>query len=328
VGPIRSHRLTCILVLLGERRLEAKNNQLKQQTARLSVVSNTLLVALKLFVGVFTGAVSIISEAAHSAVDLIAALVAYIAVRKSSQPPDSQHAYGHGKIENLSAAFEAVLIVMAALWIVYESVGKINTPNAPQYLEYGLLVMALSIVVNYWVSNKLYEVAMSTGSHALEADALHLKADIWTSVGVFIGLGIIKLTGLYWLDPLIAIAVALVVFKAGFTMTMKSVYELTDVSLPEEEEAVIRAIVKSHPAVMAFHQLRTRRSGCDRQIDMHLVLQKDMNLAKAHAVCDEIEAKIKSQFSPCDVVIHLEPCDYLDGFSSCPPECSENCKFE
>lgn len=308
--------------------MNAKNNQLKQHTARLSVVSNTLLVILKLLVGVFTGAVSIISEAAHSAVDLIAALVAYVAVKKSSQPPDSQHTYGHGKIENLSAAFEAVLIVMAALWIVYESVQKINSPHIPEYLEYGLLIMAISMIVNYWVSRKLYDVAKITRSHALEADALHLRADIWTSAGVFIGLGIIRMTGLYWLDPVIAIAVALVVFKAGFSMTMKSVYELTDVSLPEEEAAAIRDIVKNHPAVIAFHQLRTRRSGSNRQIDMHLVLQKDMNLAMAHAVCDEIEAKIKSQFSPCDVVIHLEPCDYLDGFSACPPECSENCKFE
>lgn len=308
--------------------MKAKNNQLKQHTARLSVVSNSLLVILKLVVGIFTGAVSIISEAAHSAVDLIAALVAYVAVKKSSQPPDNQHAYGHGKIENLSAAFEAVLIVMAALWIVYESVQKINSPHIPEYLEYGLLIMAISMIVNYWVSSKLYDVAKSTGSHALEADALHLRADIWTSAGVFIGLVIIRITGLYWLDPVIAIAVALVVFKAGFSMTMKSVYELTDVSLPAEEAAAIRDIVKNHPAVIAFHQLRTRRSGSNRQIDMHLVLQKDMNLAKAHAVCDEIESKIKSQFSPCDVVIHLEPCDYLDGFSSCPSECNENCKFE
>lgn len=308
--------------------MEDNYNQLKQQTARLSVLSNTLLVVLKLFVGIFTGAVSIVSEAAHSAVDLIAALVAYFAVRKSSQPPDSQHAYGHGKIENLSAAFEAVLIVVAALWIVYESVDKIRSPHAPEYLEYGLAVMALSVVVNYWVSSKLYQVARLTGSHALEADALHLKADIWTSAGVFVGLGIIKLTGLFWLDPVIAIAVAVIVFKAGFSMTMKSIYELTDVSLPEEEEEAIRAIVNSHPAVIAFHQLRTRRSGSFRLIDMHLVLQKDMHLDKAHAVCDEIEASIKAQFAPCDVIIHLEPCDYHDGFGSCPAECSEGCKHE
>ena len=308
--------------------METDYNQLKQQTARLSVISNTLLVLVKLIVGITSGAVSIISEAAHSAVDLIAALVAYIAVKKSSKPPDDQHAYGHGKIENLSAAFEAVLIVLAALWIVYESVGKITSPHAPEYLEYGLLVMALSVVVNYWVSDRLYYVAQLTGSHALEADALHLRADIWTSVGVFFGLAIMKVTGSYWLDPVIAIAVAVIVFKAGFNMTMKSIYELTDVSLPLEEEEAIRTIVSSHPAVIAFHQLRTRRSGSFRLIDMHLVLKKDMHLDKAHAVCDEIEVLIKSEFNPCDVIIHLEPCDYHDGFGSCPAECNENCKYD
>lgn len=301
-------------------------DQLKQQTARLSVVSNTLLVALKLLVGVVTGAVSIISEAAHSGVDLIAALVAYFAVKKSAEPPDVQHAYGHGKIENLSAAFEAVLIVLAALWIVYEAIDKINNPHVPEYLEYGLIVMALSIIVNYWVSNKLYSVAHLTGSQALEADALHLRADIWTSLGVFGGLVIIKLTGMYWLDPVIAMVVAVIVFKAGFSMTMKSIYQLTDVSLPKEEEEVIKSIVYSHPAVIAFHQLRTRRSGSYRLIDMHIVLQKNMHLDKAHAVCDELEELIKKQFAPCDVTIHLEPCDYTEGFTTCPEECGENCK--
>lgn len=308
--------------------METNYNHLKQQTARLSVISNTLLVLLKLVVGLFTGAVSIVSEAAHSAVDLIAALVAYIAVRKASKPPDSQHAYGHGKIENLPAAFEAVLIVLAALWIVYESIDKINNPHTPEYLEYGLIVMAVSIAVNYWVSGKLYYVARLTGSHALEADALHLKADIWTSAGVFVGLAIIKLTGLYWLDPIIAIAVAVIVFKAGFSMTMKSIYELTDVTLPEAEEEEIRAIVHQHPEVIAFHRLRTRRSGSFRLIDMHIVLKKDMFLEQAHDVCDEIEINIKSQFAPCDVIIHLEPCDYNNGFGFCPAECGENCKHE
>ncbi|WP_425059421.1 cation diffusion facilitator family transporter [Sporomusa carbonis] len=308
--------------------MEVNHTKLKQRTARLSVVSNTLLVMLKLVVGIFTGSVSIVSEAAHSGVDLIAALVAYVAVKKSGKPPDSQHAYGHGKIENLSAAFEAVLIVLAALWIVYESVEKIKTAHAPEYLEYGLFVMALSVAVNYWVSSKLYHVALLTGSHALEADALHLKADIWTSVGVFLGLGIIQYTGLYWLDPAIAIAVAVVVFKAGFDMTMKSIYELTDVSLPEDEEREIRTIVSSHPTVIAVHQLRTRRSGSFRLIDMHIILQKNMHLDKAHAVCDEIEATIQKKFNPCDVIIHLEPCDYYDDYGACPAECEENCKHE
>ncbi|BBB90605.1 cation diffusion facilitator family transporter [Methylomusa anaerophila] len=302
-------------------------NQLKQSAARLSVISNTLLVVLKLLVGLLTGAVSIVSEAAHSAVDLFAALVAYLAVKKSGKPPDKQHAYGHGKIENLSAAFEAGLIVIAALWIVYEAVAKIKSPAAPAMLEYGIAVMALSIGANYWVSGKLYRAAHLTASHALEADALHLRADIWTSMGVLAGLAIIEVTGFVWLDPVIAIAVAVVVFKAGFEMTKKSLYELTDISLPAEEEEQIRLIVNSHPTVIAFHQLRTRRSGSNKLIDMHVVLKKNMQLNKAHLVCDEIEISIKQELGPCDVTIHLEPCDYYEDVGSCPVDiCDGKCK--
>ncbi|HAK75302.1 MAG TPA: cation transporter [Sporomusaceae bacterium] len=298
-------------------------NQLKQSTARLSVISNSLLVILKLAVGLLTGAVSIVSEAAHSGVDLIAALIAFYAVKKSSKPPDEDHAYGHGKYENLSAAIEAFLIILAALWIVYEAVSKLQSPQAPEMLEYGIAVMIVSIAVNYYVSGKLLAVAKETESHALEADALHLRADIWTSVGVLAGLSIIKVTGLVWLDPIIAIAVSVIVFKAGYEMTRKSLYELTDVSLPEEEEELIREILNSHPDVINFHQLRSRRSGSRRLIDVHLVLNKNMHLNKAHAICDQLEEIIIVELGNCDVVIHIEPCDYHEDMGYCPFDGSE-----
>lgn len=298
--------------------LELVDSKLKERTARLSVISNTILVILKLVVGFYTGAVSIISEAAHSAVDLLAALIAFYAVRKADEPPDGNHAYGHGKIENLSGAIEAVLIIVAAIWIVYEAGTKLTGTYVPEFLEYGIVVMLISIAANYWVSGKLYKVAAQTGSHALEADALHLRADIWTSIGVLIGLVIIKITGLAWIDPAIAIMVAGVVFKAGYGMTKKSLYELTDVSLPAEEEQIIIDVITSHTEVISFHQLRTRRSGSRRLIDMHLILYKDMHLNKAHGVCDQIEAEIKEKLQYCDVVIHIEPCGYHDDSGACP----------
>lgn len=298
--------------------MEVDFSREKQNTARLSIISNTTLVILKLVVGFYTGAVSIISEAAHSAVDLLAAVVAYYAVRQSGKPPDENHAYGHGKIENLSGAIEAVLIVLAAVWILYEAFEKFKTAEVPEFIEYGLVIMLLSIALNYYVSSRLMAVAQKTESHALEADALHLRADIWTSVGVLAGLAIIKFTGLAWLDPAIAIVVAAIVFKAGYGMSKKSLYELTDIALPPEEEEAIVNIVNQHPEVISFHRLRTRRSGSYRLIDMHLILDKNMHLDKAHAVCDQIEADIKCEFGLCDVIIHLEPCDYHDGFGSCP----------
>lgn len=294
------------------------HQQQKQQVAYLSVASNSLLVLVKLFVGFLTGAVSIISEAAHSGVDLMAAIIAWFAVRKSGKPPDEEHAYGHGKIENISGAVEALLILGAAGWIVYESVGKLSGNNSLEYLHYGMAVMLLSIVVNYFVSRRLFAVAKLTGSHALEADAIHLKADIWTSVGVLTGLAAVQLTGLVWLDPLIAIAVSGVIFKAGYGMTKKSIYELMDMSLPREEEEQIIRIIQSHPAVINCHELRTRRSGSIRMIDVHIILNKDMHLDKAHAVCDELEASICEVFGICDVVIHLEPCGYHEEFGTCP----------
>ncbi len=301
-------------------------NNLKRSTAKLSVASNTLLVLLKLVVGYYAGAVSIISEAAHSGVDLIAALVAFYAVRKSGKPPDTNHAYGHGKIENLSGVIEAVLIIVAAVWIIIEAAGKLNSPNLPEFLEYGIAIMLVSIIVNYWVSGRLFKVAEATCSHALEADALHLRADIWTSLGVLIGLAAIKITGYTWIDPVIAIVVALVVFKAGYSMTKKSLYELTDVSLPPEEEAIIMEILNEHSKIISFHRLRTRRSGSYRLIDMHIILDKNMHLDKAHAVCDQIEIEIKSRLGLCDVIIHLEPCDYYSDFGSCPLPAEEHAK--
>lgn len=256
--------------------------------------------------------------AVRSAVDLLAAVIAFYAVRKADLPPDTNHAYGHGKIENLSGAIEAVLIIVAAIWIVYEAAGKLKGDYVPEFLEYGIIVMVISIIANYWVSSKLYKVAKQTGSHALEADALHLQADIWTSAGVLIGLIIIKITGLVWLDPAIAILVAGVVFKAGYGMTKKSLYELTDVSLPLEEEQLIIDVINNHTEVISFHQLRTRRSGSRRLIDMHLILYKDMHLNKAHMVCDQIEAEIKAKLQYCDVVIHIEPCDHHEESGTCP----------
>ncbi len=294
------------------------DSNLKERTARLSVISNTVLVVLKLIVGFYTGAVSIISEAAHSGFDLLASVIAFYAVRKADTPPDDNHAYGHGKFENLSGAIEAILIIGAAVWIVYEAGSKMNSPAVPEFLEYGIAIMIISIGINYWVSERLFKVAKQTGSHALEADGLHLRADIWTSVGVLVGLVVIYVTGLAWLDPVIAIIVAGIVFKAGYGMTKKSLYELTDISLPECEEQMIIDILKNHKEVISFHQLRTRRSGSWRLIDMHLILYKDMHLNKAHDICDQIEAEIKQKLGSCDVVIHLEPCDHLEGLGACP----------
>ena len=198
-------------------------NTLKRNTAWLSIMSNTLLVILKLAVGLYVGAVSLVSEALHSGVDLIAAFIAFWAVRKAVVPPDKEHDYGHGKFENLSSAVEALLIVATAIFIIYEAIHKFNTPLDPEFLQYGIYIMFISIVVNIIVSRRLIAVAKKTDSQALEADGLHLQADVWTSVGVLLGLVGMKVFGFLWLDPVIAIIVALIIFRAGYKMVVDSV---------------------------------------------------------------------------------------------------------
>ena len=287
----------------------SETDALKKRVAWLSIGSNTLLVVLKLVVGFSVGAVSLISEALHSGVDLVAALIAFWAVRKSTVPPDQEHDYGHGKFENLSAAVEAVLIVGAALGILYESAEKFGETAVPEFLEYGIAIMLVSIGVNYLVSRRLISVAKQTGSQALEADGLHLQSDIWTSVGVLLGLALMQLTGWAWLDPVIAIFVAGIIFRAGWRMVRESAMELTDASLPADEEARIMFLIESVPEVRDCHCLRTRRSGAYKLLDVHVLFDGTMHLAQVHAICDELEEKIRAEFGTFDIIIHPEPAE-------------------
>ena len=160
---------------------------LKRRTACLSVLSNTLLVIGKLSIGLLTGTVSLISEAIHSGVDLLAAAIACLAVRKSCLPPDQDHDYGHGKVENVSAAFESLLIIVAALSILYEAAGKFFHPQIPESLDWAIVIMLASSLINAVVSARLYYVGEKTGSEALKADGMHLRADVWTSAAVMQG---------------------------------------------------------------------------------------------------------------------------------------------
>jgi cation diffusion facilitator family transporter len=301
-------------------------NREKTSIARLSIASNALLVAAKLTVGLTIGSVSVISEAIHSGIDLIASLIAYFSVQKSSEPPDRDHAFGHGKYENISGAIEATLIFLAALLIIYEAYQKIIHGVVLEDVSLGIAVMAVSVVINYFVSWKLMKTARRTESIALEADAWHLRTDVLTSLGILAGLVAIKLTGITILDPIFAIAVALFILKAAIELTIKSVKDLMDVNLPENEVAEIENIIKDHSVQFhGFHELRTRRSGSDRFVDLHLVVSRDMNIEEAHGLADHIEEDLKTRFSRISVIIHVEPCDDGDRCKECQAKaCSRN----
>lgn len=280
---------------------------LKRRTACLSVLSNTLLVIGKLSIGILTGTVSLISEAIHSGVDLLAAAIACLAVRKSCLPPDQDHDYGHGKVENVSAAFESLLIIVAALSIFYEAVGKFFHPQVPESLNLAIVIMLASSLINAIVSARLYYVGEKTGSEALKADGMHLRADVWTSAAVMAGIFLMKVTGWAILDPLIACLVALGILRVGYKMCRRSYDDLTDASLSDDEESKIGHIIMETPGVKGYHHLRTRISGSETIMDFHLELDRTLPLSQAHAISDKVESALQKKYGPCDPMIHLDP---------------------
>jgi cation diffusion facilitator family transporter len=293
----------------------------RTSAAGLSILSNSLLVALKLTVGVIMGSVSVISEGVHSTVDLLAALIAFFSIRAAAKPADEEHEFGHGKIENISGTIEALLIFLAAILIIREAIVKIIDRAQPEFITLGIGIMAFSAVVNFFVSRRLHRIAHSTDSIALEADAWHLTTDVYTSLGVFAGLIVVEITHWYILDPIIAIGVALLIIRAAWNITRKSISGLVDVRLPKEEEDIITASIIEHLGeITGFHELRTRKAGSQRYINLHLVLPKSVTLEEAHRLCDHLEGDIKNKLSNGLVTIHCEPCEQGED-GSCPPEC-------
>lgn len=285
-------------------------NEEKIAVARLSIYSNSTLVALKLAVGTVMGSVAVISEAIHSGLDLVAALIARYSVKRSAEPADKEHHFGHGKFENLSGMIEGALILVAATWIMYEATRRLIGMNEVEMLEAGMAVMAISAILNFIVSRKLMKVAEKTESLALEADAYHLTTDVWTSVGVFVALGLIELTGFRLLDPAIAIVVAAFIVRAATDITRRSTEGLLDKSLPESEHEAIERIMEEHYGeFINFHDLRTRKAGSERHIDLHISVPKNRSIQEADLLARHLESDIKSKFPKSVVMIRSEPCN-------------------
>ena len=288
----------------------------KTRAASVSVISNSALVIGKLFVGVAIGSVSILSEAIHSGIDLVAALIAWWAVRASSAPADDEHPFGHGKFENLSGAIEALLILVAAVWIVVEAVKKLMHPTALESTSLGIAVMAVSAIVNYFVSNWLMRVGRETDSIALSADAWHLRTDVYTSAGVMTGLAVIAVAqrlvpdrSFAWIDPVVALMVALFIVKAAAKLTVDAVRDLLDSRLPLEELGSIELYMRTREDVLGYHDLRTRKAGGWRFVEIHLELPPDMTVRDSHAIAHSISLDIQERLPSTSVMVHVDPSD-------------------
>ena len=283
----------------------------KQRAAALSIVSNSALILLKVVAGTITGSVAILTEAVHSSIDLVASIVAFFSVRKADEPADEGHRYGHEKIENVAAAIEGILILVGSGAIGFEAIRRLLSPGHLHSLGFGIVVVGVSMVVNLFVSSVLARKARATESPALEGDAAHLRTDALSSAAVLVGLALVKATGATWIDPAVALAVAAMILFAGVRILRGSSRALVDHALPPEEVDEIRLAIEAvgPEGVVGYHELRTRRAGSRRYVDLHVQFRAGTTLEDAHRTAHELQDLIGARLRGADVLIHLEPED-------------------
>ena len=299
-------------------------NKKKKIAAGLSIASNMTLTALKIAAGIISGSISIISEAIHSLSDFMASVLTFFSVMKSSQPADSDHPYGHGRYEDMAGFIEGVLIIGASLFIIFESARKIIFGlNIDIENNIGITVMFIAVIMNIILSSILFKVAKDSNSVSLYADGEHLRTDVYSSLGVFGGLVLIKITGYTLLDPIIAILVAVFIYKTGFNISKKTMQNLLDHSLPKDDIERIKTVLKqfSDTAKLKKNGIKTRQIGPTTDLDMVLQFPENTSICECHKICDEIEKEIQIIYPHCSISIHAEPLCYR---KNCQKNCDKN----
>ena len=278
------------------------------------------LILLKVIVGWISGSISVFAQAADSFLDLFAGLITFFAVRVATKPADEEHPFGHGKVEDMAGVVQGVLIFVAAGVIIYSAVTRIVSNTTIELAEAGIGAMLVSMVASILLSRHLLKVSRATGSVVLEANARNITGDIYSTAAVLVGLLVVRLTGLSILDPIMAIGMAIYIAKIAYDTLGKPLLGLVDASLPRSEQAVIEScLAEQGNQIVGFHELRTRRSGNQRYIDLHLVMAKNISLEQTHRVCDLLEHDIQARLPRTNVTIHVEPCDGKCKYCSVNP---------
>jgi cation diffusion facilitator family transporter len=292
----------------------------KENVAKVSIGAVSSLIAMKIVASVLTGSIAIGADAAHSAIDLAGIVIGYIGIRISGKPPDEQHAFGHGKAENIAGTIIAGLMFAAVGVISYHAVQRLIVGAALERITVGIYITAAAIAINAIISWKALRVAQATDSIALEATARHMLADVWSSCAVLVGLILVRQTGLNMLDPIVALVVAGLIARTAYLTMKKSFGGLIDTRLPKAEEDEIRScLLEQGYQLVDFHDLRTRKAGARRYVELHLTMPKNVTVEEAHQVCDRLEESIKARLANTSVTIHVEPCS-----GECE-QCSASC---
>ena len=272
-----------------------------------AVAAAALMIAAKLGAWLVTDSVSLLSSLADSVMDVLASLINLFAVRHALLPPDHEHRFGHGKAEPLAGLGQALFITASAIFLIVEAVGRIMEPEPISRPPVGIGVMVFAIIVTTALVAYQRRVVRLTGSTAIRADSLHYASDILVNVGVIVALALAMTVGWGLADPIIGIAIAGVIIHAAVRVALNAIQQLMDRELPEEDRARIRRIVLEHPDVLDCHDLRTRRSGIDSFIQVHVEMDRTLTLLRAHEISDDVEARIREAFPHAEVIIHADP---------------------
>jgi cation diffusion facilitator family transporter len=279
------------------------------------------LVIFKFLIAFLTSSISIFAQAFDSFLDIIVVLIAFFSIRVSIKPPDEEHPFGHGKFENISAVAQAILIFTAGGIIIYSAINRILSKEDIELTEIGIGIMAVSTIVSILLSRHLLKVSRATDSLALEAIGRNITADVFSAVGVLSGLVIIHFTGLTILDPIIALIVSIIIFKSAYNVIIKSFHGLMDGRLPKTEEREIASCLQEHSGkLVGFHELRTRKAGGQRFIDLHLIMPRSASVEEAHLVCNHLEQELEERLTNTNITIHIEPCSV--ECNQCSVDCS------
>ncbi len=278
--------------------------------AKLLLITVIGLFVLKVVVGIITGSISIWAQAVDSSLDIFAVVITFLTVGYSSKPADQEHPFGHGKVEDIAAGIQAVLLLGASVSIAYAAIQRIISGTRIELAEAGVGVMLVSMIASILLSRHLFRVARATGSVALEANAYNIRGDVYSTTGVMVGLAIVSFfPTLNILDPIIALVVVSLILRATYHVGRMAWSGLIDVRLPKAEVDELISCIEEHTTQLAgFHEVRTRKSGSQRFIDLHLMLPKNASVEEAHQMCDHLEQDINDRLPNSNVTIHVEPC--------------------
>ena len=297
--------------------------RLKSRAAIVSIVSNTTLIAIKLAAGIITGAVGIISDAIHSLMDLIASVIALGSVRKSDEPPDATHRYGHEKLEDLAAGAQALLLLLGAAFIAYEAIRRLVDGGHVESVGVGMAVAGGAAAINLVVSTYLSRTGSRTGSAALHANAIDLRTDAIVSLGVLVSLALVLLTGAQWIDPAVGLLVAVAVTSTGVRILNDAGRRLVDEALPPDELAALQKVVDGFVSeeVVGVHDVRARHVGSNHQVDLHMQFADGTSLRRAHFLSHQLQDAVVQRLPGTTVLVHLEPQDRVrpDRFADAHP---------